>query len=275
MAIATETIFKPHAFSGYLARPERATALPGVVVIQEAWGVDAHIQDVTRRFAAAGYLALAPDLFADPKAGTRPPALEPERMTELVGFVNAAAGINVFADAAAREAALGKLPEAERGRISESLDAMRATLMDPARREGLAAVVQAAVAYLREERTETQGRKIATVGFCVGGALSAVLACRDAALGAAVIFYGSAPAAEEIPKIRCPVLGLYGGADQRITGGLPAFTEAMKAAGKPFEHVVYDGVGHAFFNDSRPTYDVSAARDGFARVLAFLRNALI
>ncbi|HLK88944.1 MAG TPA: dienelactone hydrolase family protein [Polyangia bacterium] len=275
MAIATETIFKPHGFSGYLARPERATALPGVVVIQEAWGVDAHIEDVTRRFAAAGYLALAPDLFADPKAGTRPAPLEPERMTELVAFVNAAPATNVFADAAAREAALGKLPEADRARVAESLDALRAALMDPARREGLVTIAQAAVSYLREERAETRAHKIASVGFCVGGALSATLACRDAELGAAVIFYGTAPAAEEIPKIRCPVLGLYGGADQRILAGLPAFTEAMKAAGKRFEQVVYDGVGHAFFNDGRPTYDVGAARDGFARVLAFLKDTLV
>ena len=274
MAIATETIFKPHAFSGYLARPERATALPAVVVIQEAWGVDAHIQDVTRRFAAAGYLALAPDLFADPKAGTRPAPLEPERMTELVAFVNASPTTNVFADAAAREAALGKLPGPERTRVGESLDALRGALMDPARREGLLAIAQAAVAYLREERSETRGRKIASVGFCVGGALSAMLACRDAQLGAAVIFYGNAPAAEEIPKIRCPVLGLYGGADARILAGLPAFVDAMKAGGKRFEHVVYDGVGHAFFNDGRPTYDVGAARDGFARVLAFLQSSL-
>ena len=59
---------------GYLARPERAAApLPGVVVIQEAWGVNEQIEDVTRRIAAAGYLALAPDLFA--VKGERPPAL--------------------------------------------------------------------------------------------------------------------------------------------------------------------------------------------------------
>jgi carboxymethylenebutenolidase len=112
------------------------------------------------------------------------------------------------------------------------------------------------------------------LGFCVGGALAATLACRDPELGAAVIFYGTAPAAEEIPKIRCPVLGVYGGADQRITGGLPPFVEAMKAAGKRFDHVVYDGVGHAFFNDGRPSYDAGAARDAFARTVAFLQSAL-
>ena len=73
MAILTETISKPE-LTGYLARPERAQGpLPGVLVIQEAWGVDAHIEDVTRRFAAAGYLALAPDLFSE--GGKRPAPL--------------------------------------------------------------------------------------------------------------------------------------------------------------------------------------------------------
>jgi carboxymethylenebutenolidase len=272
MAIATETISNPD-LSGYLARPERAKGpLPGVLVIQEAWGVDAHIEDLTRRFAAAGYLALAPDLFAD--GGKRPAPLAVERMAELVKFVNAGPP-HLFADPAAREAALAKLPEAERARVSESLGAMTSTVMAPARRESLLAVVEAAAGYLREERAETRGQKIGAVGFCLGGALAALLACRDPELGAAIIFYGNAPAAEEIPKIRCPVLGLYGGTDQRITSGVPAFAEAMSAAGKRFEHVVYDGVGHAFFNDGRPAYDAAAARDGFARALTFLRDALV
>jgi carboxymethylenebutenolidase len=271
MAILTETISKPE-LTGYLARPERAQGpLPGVLVIQEAWGVDAHIEDVTRRFAAAGYLALAPDLFAE--GGKRPAPLAAERMAELVKFVNAGPP-NLFADPAAREAALAKLPEAERARVSESLGAMTSTVMAPARRESLLGALQAAARYLRQERAETRGQKIGAVGFCLGGALSGLLACRDPQLGAAVIFYGNAPAAEEIPKIRCPVLGLYGGADQRITSGVPAFAEAMRAAGKRLEPFVYDGVGHAFFNDGRPAYDVAAARDAFARTLSFLHETL-
>src|SRR6185437_4636066 len=154
MAIVSETITQP-GFSGYLARPERATTLPGLLVLQEAWGVDAHIEDVTRRFAAAGYVALAPDLFAEGAA--RPTPFARERMAELQAFMNAAAG-NVFADASAREAALAKLPEAERTRVGESLGALT-SVMAPARREGLLAAVQAAARYLREERPETRGAK--------------------------------------------------------------------------------------------------------------------
>src|SRR5215831_14886365 len=197
MAIATETISHP-GFSGYLARPERAAGpLPGLVILQEAWGVDAHIEDVTRRFAAAGYVALAPDLFAE--GGQRPAPFARERMAEPQAFMNAAQG-NVFADAGAREAALAKLPEAERARVGESLGALT-SVMAPARRDGLVATVQAAARYLREVRPETRGTqaKIGSVGFCLGGGLSALLACRDPELSAAVISYGNPPAAEEIP----------------------------------------------------------------------------
>src|SRR5271155_5525348 len=73
---------------GYLAYPERAkTPLPAVLILQEAWGVDAHIEDVTRRFAGAGYAALAPDLFA--KRGERPLDLSGDRLAGLSGFVQA------------------------------------------------------------------------------------------------------------------------------------------------------------------------------------------
>jgi carboxymethylenebutenolidase len=271
MAILSETISQP-GFSGYLARPERAAGpLPGLLVIQEAWGVDAHIEDVTRRFAAAGYLALAPDLFAE--SGERPAPFARERMAELQAFMNAAPP-TVFADAAAREAALAKLPEAERARVGESLGALTG-VMAPARRPGLLATVQAAARYLRETRPETRGAKIGSVGFCLGGGLSALLACHDPDLGAAVVFYGNPPPSEEIPKIRCPVMVLFGTADQRIAGQIPGFTEAMSAAGTRFERIAYEGAGHAFFNDGRPPYNAAAARDAFARVLTFLCHALV
>ncbi|HEY9593185.1 MAG TPA: dienelactone hydrolase family protein, partial [Spirochaetia bacterium] len=71
--------------SGYFAIPERAAPpLPGVVVISEIWGVVEHIEDVTRRIAAAGYAAFAPDLFAE--NGERPPALTRDRIAGLQAF---------------------------------------------------------------------------------------------------------------------------------------------------------------------------------------------
>jgi carboxymethylenebutenolidase len=106
----------------------------------------------------------------------------------------------------------------------------------------------------------------------MGGGLSALLACEEPELAGAAIFYGSAPPLESIPGIACPVVGFYGALDQRINAGLPAFTEAMKNAGKAFESHLYEGAGHSFFNDCRPSYEVHAARDSFARLLEFLRK---
>ncbi len=272
MAIATETILKADGFSGYLARPERAHGpLPGLLIIQEAWGVDAHIEDVTRRFAAAGYVALAPDLFAE--QGKRPEPLSRERLAELQLFANES-GANVFGDQQARAQALATRPESERARLSESLDMLAAVGFSSARRDDHLATLKAAASYLRGERSDTSGQKLGAIGFCLGGGLAALLACRDPQLGAAVVLYGSAPPPAEIPAIRCPVLGLYGGKDQRITGQVPTLVEAMAAAGKSFTHQIYPDAGHAFFNDGRPSYDAGAARDAFVRTLTFLRDTL-
>jgi carboxymethylenebutenolidase len=298
MAIATETILKSddqtgtlggflgppattplgeaqlrqRGFTGYLARPERARGrLPGLLVIQEGWGVDAHIEDVTRRLAAAGYVALAPDLFAE--KGKRPEPLSRERLAELQAFANES-GANVFGDPQARAQALATRAEHERGRLSESLDMLAAVGFSAAKLADHVVTLKAAATYLRAERSDTTGQKVGAIGFCLGGGLAALLACRDPELGAAVIYYGSAPPPGEIPAIRCPVLGMYGGKDARITGQVPSLVQAMAAAGKAFEHHVYAEAGHAFFNDGRPSYDAGAARDAFARTLGFLRDAL-
>jgi carboxymethylenebutenolidase len=272
MAIATETILKTDGFTGYLARPERAKgALPALLIIQEAWGVDTHIEDVTRRFAAAGYVALAPDLYAH--AGKRPEALSRERLAAVVAFVNEA-GPTVMGDPQARARALELRDEPERIALAESLDRLSVVAFGGARREDHLATLRSAAAYLRAERQETRGQRLGAVGFCMGGGLSGLLACRDPELAAAVIFYGAAPPAAEIPAVACPVLAFYGGQDQRLMGQLPALTAAMQAAGKSFQHHVYPSAGHAFFNDGRTSYDADAARDAFARTLIFLRQAL-
>ncbi|MGH7297089.1 MAG: dienelactone hydrolase family protein, partial [Polyangiaceae bacterium] len=252
------------------AYPGRAASpMPAVVVLQEAWGVDLHIEDVTRRFALAGYAALAPDLYAE--GGVRPGPLARERLAELLAFVNAA-GPAVFRDEAARAAAFAKLPAPEAARVQESMGTMSGKLGD------LGAFVPALLAatkYLREERAETRGQKIGSVGYCLGGGLSALLACHDPQLAAACIYYGSAPPADLVPRIACPVFGFYGGEDARVNAGIPAFTEAMAAAGKRYESHVYPGAQHAFFNDDRPSYHAGASRDAFARTLEVWRTHLV
>lgn len=254
--------------AGYYAVEQRAAApLPAVLVLQEAWGVDAHIEDVTRRFAEAGYAALAPDLFAPD--GERPPALARERLVELQGFMNA--GPKVWSDPAFREAELAKRPEDERARINESLSVMMGNVMN---QDTHLPVLLDAARFLRAENPATKGQKLGSVGFCMGGGLSALLACNDPELAAAVIFYGRSPSAELVPRVACPILGFYGGEDPNINAGVPPFADAMAKAGKRFEQHTFPGVYHAFFNDNRPTYNVAAARAAFSRTLAFFAAEL-
>jgi carboxymethylenebutenolidase len=251
--------------SGYLARSERAALpLPGVLVIQEIWGVDTHIEDVTRRLAEAGYAALAPDLFST--GGARPEPLSRPRISEAQAFMNTMSPAG-WRDPAVRAEALVGRPEAERGRIEETLAELFGTL---GQMDRFVPALRAAAGYLRRQCPASLGQPVACVGFCMGGGLAALLACEEPELAGAAIFYGSAPPLERVPNIQCPVAGFYGGLDERVNAGLPAFTEAMRSWGKSFEAQVYEGAAHAFFNDARPSYHVGAARDAFARLLAFL-----
>lgn len=258
-------------FTGYLAKQVHAgEPMPAVVVLQEIWGVDEHIRDVTERFARAGYAAFAPDLYA--VDGARPEELSEERLAAFKRFGDKLPP-KAWGDAQARAEELAKLPDAER----ESLSATYQRLFGGglgAQMGAYAENVAQAVRYLREECEASRGRKVAVVGFCMGGALAGLAACRDRDLGAAVIFYGNAPQRELLGDIQCPVLGFYGGLDERITGQVPAFAQAMKELGKQFEHHIYEGAQHAFFNDTRRSYHVAAARDAFARTLDFLNRCL-
>jgi carboxymethylenebutenolidase len=256
-------------YTGYFVYPERASLpLPAVVVIQEAWGLDAHIEDLARRFAYAGYAVLAPDLYA--KNGVRPPGMTRERLAELLAFVNRE-GAAVFMDEKSRAEAIARLPTDAQGRVQETLGTMFGGVRD------LGAHVPALLAatrHLREERAETRGQKVASIGYCMGGGLSALLACHDPQLAAACIYYGSSPPVDLVQKIQCPVFGFYGGEDKRINDSVPAFAEAMRQAGKTFESRFYPGAQHAFFNDNRPSYHAAASRDAFARTLEVFRSCL-
>jgi carboxymethylenebutenolidase len=271
MALNTEwlTYGKEGQYKAYVARPDRAQGpLPAVIVIQEIWGVDDHIQDVTRRFAQAGYVAMAPDLYA--KGGERPAELAPERIDRVKEFLDSLPPA-AWHDANAREQALAQLPDAEREQIQATFTRLFGGLNMELYIDQLVDTVR----FLKSEYPHSKGRRVGSVGFCMGGALSGMLAGRAAPdLSAAVIFYGNAPQDADVQRVGCPVQGFYGSLDPRITNQVPDLAERMKAAGKTFTYKVYEGAEHAFFNDTRRSYHPEATRDAFARTLAFFNEHL-
>ncbi len=250
-----------------MVRPAAARgALPAVIVIHEAWGPDAHIRDVAGRIASAGYLAFVPDLYSH--GGSRPAELAPDRIDALKRFTDTLPP-GGLGDRDERERGLAAMPETERGRIEESRQAVFAGMREPGR---FVDDLRGAVAHLRDH-PDCNGQ-IGTVGFCLGGGLGGLLACDDGAVRATVVYYGTPPPADRAGAISSPMLGIYGGKDHGVTDAVPAFAEAMAAAGKSFDHHVYPGAPHAFFNDTRPSYRVRAARDAWARTLGFLAEQL-
>jgi len=117
--------------------------------------------------------------------------------------------------------------------------------------------------------------KIATVGFCWGGGKSFAFATHRHDLSAAFVFYGPGPA--DVSTITAPVFGFYAGNDARIGATLPATIAAMKAAGKRFEPVTYDGAGHGFMRagvDPGNTVpgNKTAREEGFKRLVSLLKD---
>lgn len=208
---------------GYLVQPAERSRRAAILVIQEWWGLNDHIKRVADRFAAAGYAALAPDLYhgqtTDEPDEARKLAMAlamPRVVKEMVGAVNYLCG----------------LPNVER---------------------------------------------IGVVGFCLGGSLALLLAAKTPRVAAVVSFYGGRfPDETDLRQISDPLLLFYGGRDHGIPPEqIAANRAALERHGIVHEIVVYDGAGHAFFNDSRPSaYDAEAAADAWQRTLTFFDRYL-
>jgi len=133
----------------------------------------------------------------------------------------------------------------------------------------------AAMDHLRS-MPEVGAAKIGSMGFCMGGGLSLQLALHRPDLAGAVMFYGSPETDPTVLKnAACPVLGLFGGADQGIPREkVDAMEKGLKEAGKGAEVKTYPNAGHAFFNETRPSYSPEAAADAWKRVLSFFQARL-
>jgi len=223
-------------------RAEPTVAPKGaLVLIHEIWGLVPHIRDVADRYAAEGYLVLAPDLLSD--AG----------ITPAVG---------------AELAALRDEPDEERRLQGQALLREKlASTHEPAFAAEAVTKLRLVVDALVAE--PGIGGRVGVTGFCFGGTYAFALAAADPRVRAAIPFYGAAPA--DVSRISCPVLALYGEDDPRIMAALPQTRIALADAGVDFSAKVYPGARHAFFNDTNATaYDPVAAGDAWARALAFL-----
>jgi carboxymethylenebutenolidase len=131
-----------------------------------------------------------------------------------------------------------------------------------------------AAAKWLKARPDSTG-KLGAVGFCFGGSVVNQLAVRlGSDLDAAVPFYGGQPTAEDAAKIKAPISAQYGGLDDRITSGWPAFDKELTAAKVPHEGFVYAGANHGFHNDTTPRYDEPAAKQAWERTLSWFDKYL-
>lgn len=131
----------------------------------------------------------------------------------------------------------------------------------------------ATVRYLQQ--LEGSNGNVGAIGFCWGGGTVNSIAVGSPDLKAAVAYYGAQPAAAEVEKIEAALLLHYAGLDERINAGIEGYRQALLAAGKDFAIHVYEGVNHAFNNDtSEARYDRQAAELAWSRTIDFLRARL-
>ena len=217
-----------HVGRGYLAVPESGAG-PGVLVIQEWWGLVPHIEQVCDRFAEAGFVALAPDLFD----GTT--TTEPD----------------------------------EAGKLMMALNLDRAALE-----------LRGGIDHLRSLPAVTSDG-VGVVGFCMGGGLALVVACREPdAVVACAPFYGVIPwehAAPDYSRLRAPVRGQYASEDGFASPDLVRALERELVDEHGVDAVlrIHEGVDHAFFNDHRPeVYDARAAEAAWDDTVGFFRATI-
>jgi carboxymethylenebutenolidase len=237
---------EPATIDAYRAEPvgELRSAL---IVIHEIWGLVDHIKNVADRYAAEGYLVVAPDILSHG-------GITPEVGIEL--------GTLMF-----------RGTDEERAAAQPLMREKMAPVNQPEYAAWAVAALKKVVDYL-EAQPGVDGR-IGVLGFCFGGSYSFALAAADRRIRSAIPFYGSPPETAELAHLDAPVLALYGENDERLIATLPDVTKRMHDAGVQFVSHVYEGAGHAFFNDTNPvTYRPDVAADAWTRSLEFLRGSL-
>jgi carboxymethylenebutenolidase len=207
----------------FVVYPESKGKTPVVVIIHEIFGMSDWVQELADEVAAAGYIAVAPDLLSGmaPNGGRSSDFAEGKTM-EAVSHLNpdqVTADLNAAADYAM------KIP--------------------------------------------ASNGKLFVGGFCWGGGQTFRFATNRGDLAAAFVFYGPPPDKDAMARIKAPVYGFFAGNDARIGAMIPDAIAQMKAAGKTFDPVTYDGAGHGFMRageapDAKDA-DKKARADAWAR----------
>jgi carboxymethylenebutenolidase len=206
----------------FLAYPQPRDKAPAMVVIHEIFGMSDWVEDVTDEFAEAGFIAIAPDLLS----GMAPNGGRTKDFPASEGGGFGPVG-----------QAIGKLPPDQ---ITADLNA---------------------VADYCKNLPACNG-KVCVVGFSWGGSQAFRFAANRRDLSSAFVFYGGGPATESIAAIQAPVYGFYAGNDARINGTIPQTQEQMKAAGKFYETVVYEGAAHGFMRSGEQPNPPEADKKG-------------
>ena len=230
------------AINGYLASPAGTEPCPGMIVIHEAMGLNEHIRDICNRLAQLGYCALGVDLYT--REGGPPPAGDIEAMMKRLFSMS---------------------DETVRGDLERAADHLR----------GL---------------SRSSGR-VGCIGFCMGGRYTLLMAVSSDRLDAAVDCWGGfidratpderstperpTPPLELAGQLHCPLLAAVGAEDVNPSPEIGAeLRERASASGQEVEVDVYEGAGHAFFADYRPTYRPDAAARLWQQIVPFLRRHL-
>ena len=215
------------SMQAYVIRPAGAGRKPGLIVFQEAYGVNAHIRDVAARFAARGFVVIAPELYH--RTGTHVEGRYDD-FAALGPHFNAVSSETIAADSRAAHAWLAAQPEVD-------------------------------------------AKRIATIGYCMGGR-AAFVANLELPLAAAVTYYGGGIAPhllDRVPQLHAPHLFCWGGKDTHVPPEQTrAIDDALRATDKPYTTVTFGEAGHAFFCDQRAAYQPDAAAEAWALTIAFL-----
>ena len=214
----------------FIAYPERPDKAPVVLVIHEIFGMADWVEDVADEFAAAGYVAVAPDLLSGMAPGG------------------------------------GRTKDFAAGRVGEAI-----SKLPP---DQITADLNAAAGY--GLKLPASNGRLFVAGFCWGGGQTFRFATNRADLRAAFVFYGPPPAKDAMAKIKAPVYGFYAGNDARIGQTIPDTIAEMKAAGKVYEPVTYEGAGHGFMRSGEQP-DASEANkkartEAWARLNSYLKK---